>query len=283
MKKIYKLLLSIMLIVFSIQNIVNAIGCKELETAKKINDFMNKSYMSSPLLQKNISLTLILDACEGKVCKSKKKRSTEKENLRILKYENKRRIFAEKGPNAPRCIIKRGGRRFICSSCSLVSNENCRSFPSDESTIFPGTNIDSSDFTLTSKFGKDSRCSKLKNPNFFKIETKIKDGLVETGGNYDRVVSFYDKKKGVPILMNFYAEKVLRKVYRFFPKYYVKVGGKWFSSVMRVRTTLGTEKKFVFETLTHVKKNKGRLKLYLNISDDPDLKNVPPESLFSTD
>ena len=104
---------------------------------------MKKSYTSSPLLQKNVSLTLILDVCEGKGCKSKKKREAEKEILRILKYENKRRIFAEKGPNAPRCVIKRGGRRFICSSCGLVSNENCRSFPSDESTIFPGTNIDS--------------------------------------------------------------------------------------------------------------------------------------------
>jgi len=267
----------------SIENNVNAIDCKKLKTTKQINNFLSKSSMSSPLLQKNISLTLILDVCERKECKSKKKRAAEKEILRILKYENKRRIFAEKGPNAPRCVIKRGGRRFICSSCSLVSNENCRSFPSDDSTIFPGTNIDSADFTLTSKYGEDSTCSKLKNPNFFKIITKIKDGSSKTVENYDRVVSFYDKKKEVPILMNFYLGKVLRKVYRFFPKYYVKVGGQWFSSVMRVRTTIGSEKKYIFETLSHVDKKKGKLKLYLKISDDPDLKNVPPQSLFSTD
>ena len=36
-------------------------------------------------------------------------------------------------------------------------------------------------------------------------------------------------------------------------------------------------------TASHVNKKNGRLKLYLNISDDPNLKNVPPESLFSTD
>ena len=84
-------------------------------------------------------------------------------------------------------------------------------------------------------------------------------------------------------MVNFFAEKVLRKVYRFFPKYYVKVGGKWFSSVMRVRTTLGSEKKFIFETLINVDKNKGKLKLYLDLTDDPVLKNVPPESLFSSD
>ena len=283
MTKIYAFILSGIFMLLSIENNVNAIDCKKLKTTKQINNFLSKSSMSSPLLQKNVSLTMILDVCEGKGCKSKKKRVAEKEILRILKYENKRRIFAEKGPNAPRCVIKRGGRRFICSSCGLVSNENCRSFPSDESTIFPGTNIDSTDFTLTSEYGKESKCSKLKNPNFFKIETIIKDGLAQTEGNYDKVIGFYDKKKGVPILMNFYAEKILRKVYRFFPKYYVKVGSQWFSSVMRVRTTLGSEKKFVFETLTHVDKKKGKPKLYLNISDDPDLKNVPPESLFSTD
>tara|TARA_Y100001970_G_C14255325_1_gene874901 strand:- start:4533 stop:5345 length:813 start_codon:yes stop_codon:yes gene_type:complete len=267
----------------NINDIVYAISCKELKTKKKINEFMEKSYKSSPLLQKNVSLTLILDSCEGKACKAKKKRAAEKEILHILKYKNKRRIYAQKGPNAPRCVIKRGGRRFICSSCSKVSNENCRSFPSDESTIFPGTNIDSADFTLTSKFGEDTKCSKLKNPNFFKIVTQVKEQSGDSAGNYNKVVSFYDKKKGVPILMNFYAEKVLRKVYRFYPKYYVKVGGQWFSSVMRVRTTLGSEKRFIFETLSHVDKKKGRLKLYLNITEDPDLKNVPPESLFSTD
>ena len=283
MKKIFNSFLIISFLFIFFQNIAISVSCDDLKTTKKISQFIEKSYLSSPLLQKNISLTLSVDACENKGCKSKKKRSGEKEILHILKYKNKSRIFAEKGPNAPRCVIKRGGRRFICSSCGAVSNENCRSFPSDENSIFPGTNIDTEDFKLTSKFGKESRCSKLKNPNFFKIETKIDEGKSGSNNSYEKVISFYDKKKGVHILMNFYAENVLRKVYRFYPKYYVKVGSQWFSSVMRVRTTLGSEKKFIFETLTHVNKKNGRLKLYLNISDDPNLKNVPPESLFSTD
>ena len=67
-----------------------------------------------------------------------------------------------------------------------MSNENCRSFPSDENSIFPGTNIDTEDFKLTSKFGKESRCSKLKNPNFFKIETKIDSGAVGDDGSYEK-------------------------------------------------------------------------------------------------
>ena len=79
----------------NINDIVYAISCKELKTKKKINEFMEKSYKSSPLLQKNVSLTLILDSCEGKACKAKKKRAAEKEILHILKYKNKRRIYAQ--------------------------------------------------------------------------------------------------------------------------------------------------------------------------------------------
>jgi len=276
-------ILAMLLIFFGYQNNANAVSCKDLNTKDKINKFLNKSNQSSPLLQKNISVTLILDACDGKQCKSKNKRAVQKETLHIIKLDNKRRIFAEKGPNAPRCVIQRGGRRFVCSSCGVVSNENCRSFPSDGSSIFPGTNIDTADFTLTAGTENEMSCSKLKNPKFFKIETLIKNDSAENGQSYDRVMSYYDKEKGVPIMMNFFADKVLRKVYRFFPKYYVKVDGQWFSTVMRVRTTLGKEKKFIFETLTNVDKKNGKLKLYLDILDDPELKNVPPESLFSTD
>jgi|TARA_B110000091_G_C13713720_1_gene431636 hypothetical protein len=276
-------ILAMLLIFFGYQNNANAVSCKDLNTKDKINKFLNKSNQSSPLLQKNISVTLILDACDGKQCKSKSKRAAQKETLHIIKLDNKRRIFAEKGPNAPRCVIQRGGRRFVCSSCGVVSNENCRSFPSDGSSIFPGTNIDTADFTLTAGTENEMSCSKLKNPKFFKIETLIKNDSAENGQSYDRVMSYYDKEKGVPIMMNFFADKVLRKVYRFFPKYYVKVDGQWFSTVMRVRTTLGKEKKFIFETLTNVDKKNGKLKLYLDLLDDPELKNVPPESLFSTD
>ena len=99
--------------VFGIPNTTSAVSCKELNTPTKIKSFINKSYQSNPLLRKNVSLTLILDACEGKVCRSKSKRAAQKEILRIQKFEKKRRIFAEKGPNAPRCVIHRGGRQFV--------------------------------------------------------------------------------------------------------------------------------------------------------------------------
>jgi len=282
-QKSYYYILTFIFISVLLNDIVFAVSCKELDSPEKIKSFMNESHLSSPFLQKNVSVTIILDACERKVCKSKSKREAQKETLHILRMDNKRRIFAEKGPNAPTCVIQRGARRFVCSSCGAVSNENCRSFPSDESTIFPGTNIDSADFGFVSEDVKEMKCSKLKNPKYFKIETLINNNSGDTEKSYDRVLSFFDKEKGVPIMANFFAEKVLRKVYRFFPKYYVKVEGKWFSSVMRVRTTRGNEKKFIFETLINVDKNKGKLKLYLDLNDDPVLKNVPPESLFSSD
>ena len=273
----------IICILLLLKNSVFAVSCKELDSPEKIKSFMNESHLSSPFLRKNVSVTVILDACEGKVCKSKSKREVQKETLRIQRLDKKRRIFAEKGPNAPRCVIQRGARRFVCSSCGAVSNENCRSFPSDESTIIPGTNIDSADFEFVSGDVKEMKCSKLKNPKYFKIETLMNTDSGNREKSYDRVLSFFDKEKGVPIITNFFAKKVMRKVYRFFPKYYVKVGGKWFSSVMRVRTTHGSEKKFIFETLIHLDKNKGKLKLFLDLTDDPGLKNVPPESLFSSD
>ena len=282
-QKSYYYILTFIFISVLLNDIVFAVSCKELDSPEKIKSFMNESHLSSPFLRKNVSVTVILDSCEGKVCKSKSKREAQKETLHILRLDNKRRIFAQKGPNTPRCVIQRGARRFVCSSCGAVSNENCRSFPSDESTIFPGTNIDSADFGFVSGDVKEMKCSKLKNPKYFKIETLINNNSGDTEKSYDRVLSFFDKEKGVPIMANFFAEKVLRKVYRFFPKYYVKVEGKWFSSVMRVRTTRGNEKKFIFETLINVDKNKGKLKLYLDLNDDPVLKNVPPESLFSSD
>ena len=101
MQKNYYCILLIVFIVLITHDRVSAISCKELDTPKKIKSFMNESHLSSPFLQKNVSVTVILDACEGKVCKSKSKRESQKETLSIQRLDNKRRIYAEKGPNSP--------------------------------------------------------------------------------------------------------------------------------------------------------------------------------------
>ena len=254
------------------------IGCKQLNTPKKIAAFLVESQRSNPLLRKNVSASLEISACEGKVCKKKKLRASKKELLHFQRIGKNRRVFFAIGPNAPRCVILRGNRQYVCSQCRKNANENCRSFPSDDSSLLPGTNIDLADFELLTQGVKSSKCSELKKqPNYFKIDLRRK------AKGYDRIVAYYDKKKKVPITMNFFSSKVMRKVYRFFPKYYIRVENQWFSTVLRVRTTQGKEKSYVFETLVHVAKEGKKLRLFTDALRDPHLKGVSADSLFITD
>ena len=254
------------------------IGCKQLNTPKKIAAFLVESQRSNPLLRKNVSASLEISACEGKVCKKKKLRASKKELLHFQRIGKNRRVFFAKGPNAPRCVILRGNRQYVCSQCRKNANENCRSFPSDDSSLLPGTNIDLADFELLTQGVKSSKCSELKKqPNYFKIDLRRK------AKGYDRIVAYYDKKKKVPITMNFFSSKVMRKVYRFFPKYYIRVENQWISTVLRVRTTQGKEKSYVFETLVHVAKEGKKLRLFTDALRDPHLKGVSADSLFITD
>ena len=259
-------------------NTLFGIGCKQLNTPKKIAAFLVESQRSNPLLRKNVSVSLEISACEGKVCKKKKLRASKKELLHFQRIGKNRRVFFAKGPNAPRCVILRGNRQYVCSQCRKNANENCRSFPSDDSSLLPGTNIDLADFELLTQGVKSSKCSELKKqPNYFKIDLRRK------AKGYDRIVAYYDKKKKVPITMNFFSSKVMRKVYRFFPKYYIRVENQWFSTVLRVRTTQGKEKSYVFETLVHVAKEGKKLRLFTDALRDPHLKGVSADSLFITD
>ena len=254
------------------------ISCKQLNTPKKIAAFLVESQRSNPLLRKNVSVSFEISACEGKVCKKKKLRASKKELLHFQRIGKNRRVFFAKGPNAPRCVILRGNRQYVCSQCRKNANENCRSFPSDDSSLLPGTNIDLADFELLTQGVKSSKCSELKKqPNYFKIDLRRK------AKGYDRIVAYYDKKKKVPITMNFFSSKVMRKVYRFFPKYYIRVENQWFSTVLRVRTTQGKEKSYVFETLVHVAKEGKKLRLFTDALRDPYLKGVSADSLFITD
>tara|TARA_X000001036_G_C20498235_1_gene732755 strand:+ start:128 stop:961 length:834 start_codon:yes stop_codon:yes gene_type:complete len=259
-------------------NTLFGIGCKQLNTPKKIAAFLVESQRSNPFLRKNVSVSLEISACEGKVCKKKKLRASKKELLHFQRIGKNRRVFFAKGPNAPRCVILRGNRQYVCSQCRKNANENCRSFPSDDSSLLPGTNIDLADFELLTQGVKSSKCSELKKqPNYFKIDLRRK------AKGYDRIVAYYDKKKKVPITMNFFSSKVMRKVYRFFPKYYIRVENQWFSTVLRVRTTQGKEKSYVFETLVHVAKEGKKLRLFTDALRDPHLKGVSADSLFITD
>jgi len=198
-----------------------------------------------------------------------------------LRMKDKRRIVFTKGQNAPICLVSSGKREFKCNECTVLTNSQCRSFKSSEkTTTIRGTNIDTEDFTLAQGNNHDSKCLELpKSPKYFKIISTKKGG----DSPYDKIESFYDKKKEIPIMMKLYAKGVLRKVYRFFPKYYIQLKGQWLSTVTRVRTTQGSEKKFTFETMVLVQKDKNKkYRLYLDPMKDPALKKTDPGMLFRT-
>ena len=248
-------------------------GSKELQCVPRFGGGTDRPVAKGALLKPQQALKR-----KGKVCKKKKLRASKKELLHFQRIGKNRRVFFAKGPNAPRCVILRGNRQYVCSQCRKNANENCRSFPSDDSSLLPGTNIDLADFKFLTQGVKSSKCSELKKqPNYFKIDLRRK------ANGYDRIVAYYDKKKKVPITMNFFSSKVMRKVYRFFPKYYIRVENQWFSTVLRVRTTQGKEKSYVFETLVHVAKEGKKLRLFTDALRDPHLKGVSADSLFITD
>jgi len=256
-----------------------SVSCADLDTNEKIQTFIQKSQSTTPLLRNNISVMIALSPCEGKVCRSKKTRRRHREEVHFVRMGSNQRFFFKKGPSAPQCLIRRGSREFGCTQCDTESNESCRSFPSSDSKTLRGSNIDGSDFEQLVDSNHESRCVPLKkNPKFLKIITVRKEG----DSPYDRIVSFFDRKKEVPITMNYFSKKVLRKVYRFFPKYYVQLDGQWFSTVMRVRTTQGSEKKYKFETLVNVLKKNKQYLIYPDLTQDPSLKNITPDSLFIT-
>ena len=72
------------------------IGCKQLNTPKKITAFLVESQRSNPLLRKNVSVSLEISACEGKVCKKKKLRASKKELLHFQRIGKNRRVFSLK-------------------------------------------------------------------------------------------------------------------------------------------------------------------------------------------
>ena len=63
-QKSYYYILTFIFISVLLNDIVFAVSCKELDSPEKIKAFMNESHLSSPFLQKNVSVTVILDVCE---------------------------------------------------------------------------------------------------------------------------------------------------------------------------------------------------------------------------
>jgi hypothetical protein len=57
---------------------------------------------------------------------------------------------------------------------------------------------------------------------------------------------------------------------------------EWIAAVTRVRTTAGKEKKYTFETIVKIKKNKKKqYQIYLDPATDPALKKANFETIFN--
>ena len=272
MKRILMLILGAFFIL-GLSQTTSAVTCKDLDTNEKIKAFAKKSKESNPLQRENASGFLeIRTNGQGR---------KKKEMVHSLRMKEKRRIVFTKGQNAPICIVSSGKREFKCNECTLLTNSQCRSYKSSEkTTTIRGTNIDTEDFTLVQGDNFDSKCINIpKSPKYFKLLSAKQGG----DSAYDKIESFYDKKKEIPIMMKFYAKGVLRKVYRFFPKYYIQLKGQWLSTVTRVRTTQGSEKNFTFETMVLVPKDKNKkYQLHLDPAMDPTLKKANIGMLFRT-
>lgn len=263
---------------------LHAVTCGELDSERKIRAFLAETKAANPLWRDELSVYLELSPCEGDDCarKNRNRRIALLQNIHLVRTGNKRRVYVMKGPNSGQCLISRDRRDFICSQCDATSNSSCRSIVRDTTSgRIMGTNLDVTDFDPFASEDFASVCSAVEGKaKFLKIETARKSGQ----GTYERIVSIVDKERGVPVTTNYFADGTLRKVYRFFPKYYVKIGGQWIATIMRVRTTQGSEKQYLFETQVRVLPDgKGGILLFPDPSSDPQLKGYDIHSLFFTD
>lgn len=259
-----------------------AVSCADLGTPEKIRAFVRLGKEANPLWRETLSAHLEVSACERDGCaKAKRKeRRARIRHINLVRRGENRRAFVAKGPGAPQCSVSRGGRDFLCAECRFGASTACRSVARTKGpSRIEGTNIDTTDFDLVIGEAFTSVCRPLpKAPKYLQIVSKRKSG----DSPFDTIVSFYEKKRAVPITINYLAEGVLRKVYRFFPKYYAKVGGQWVATIIRVRSTQGSEKKYVFETQIRIRTNRAKQYLiYLDPGKDPALRGASLDDIFN--
>lgn len=261
---------SLLLWLFILSPASQAIGidCSNLSDDSRIKNFAIKTRSSNPLGKKNLSALVSLTPCKAELClqKNHSKRGQKRETVHILKMNDQKRVYYLKGPHTQQCFIIKGKREFRCTACDLTSNGNCRSFKtSGEETRIRGTNIDSTDFDLIEDKNHRSTCDDLSD-KYVKITTL----RIAGDSAYNKIITIYEKQREVPVIINYYAKNRLRKVYRFYPRYYTRIDDHWFATVLRVRTTFGSEKKYTFETIVKIIKGAdGGLYLYPDPEKDP--------------
>lgn len=277
-----KRVISVLLLI-SLPVAVPGIDCRQLSNNQEIIRFVKKTKLSNPLLRKKISVLIETNPCEKELCLKENihKRLQKKETIHIVRLDQKKRLNFISGENVPQCFVKIDEKEFKCESCEQHVNYNCRSYKSSgSSTRFKGTNIDSSDMDLLTAEHYQSVCQPLsKAPDYFRITTTTSSG----DSSYDKIETYYEKSREIPILINFYADNRLHKVYRFFINHYFLIDGEWYSTFIRVRSTLGREKYYEFETVVRVLRGRnGKFLLFVNPENDPLISRGSRDDLFRT-
>tara|TARA_B110000116_G_scaffold267465_1_gene279832 strand:+ start:2166 stop:3014 length:849 start_codon:yes stop_codon:yes gene_type:complete len=275
-----KLIFSFIVIFLVTPLTVFGVDCSQLTTQEEIHTLVVAAKEAYPLERSKISGQLIVSPCEKSECSKKNIELRKKKliTLHSLRVGDDKRTYFIQGENAPMCVVTRGIRKFKCSDCSAISNDECRSFNSKSS--IEGTNLDSVDMQILNSADYVNTCEPYKkSKKFFKIIATKQSG----NSLYDKIVTFYEQKRGVFIKINYYAENVLRKVYRFTSKKYVAFDGRSLATEIKVRSTQGSEKKYSFETKLTIGKTNNKLNAYANPDQDPFIENMPLDVLFAHD
>jgi len=277
MKKHYLKLLILLLLI--LPSTIFAIECSDLNTQKKIINFIYDSKELLPIHRRKVSVQMNISPCEKEECQKKniKARRKKASLLHIVRNDLQTRNFFIKGQNHPSCLVSKGLRKFRCISCSMTLSDQCRSFAASSS--IEGTNLDSEDLQSLGSEDYTYACKDLpKQKGYFKIVSQ----KVKGDSPYGSVQQYFEKERRLLVKIKYYEDKVLRKVYSISPKKYKNFDGSWMATKIRVRTVQGKESRYLFETMLQVRKKKKKELVYFDLEKDPLLKNTSLEHLFIT-
>ena len=267
----------------ALPGLVLAVECAQLDTPAKIREFIRGGQEVTPLWQGRVSAHLEVSPCEGAVCDTSQrdKRISLIKRVHFMRDGANRRAFVKSGPLAPQCIISRGERDSLCARCDDTTNRNCSSVVREQtSTRVLDTNIDLGDWDLLT--AEDYRVTCRQHPEKADLLI-IRSETSDAKRTYQEIETNFDKVREVPLRVAMFSSGVLRKVYRFFPKYIVQVDGRWVATIMRVRTTQGSEKDYVFETQISILPGPDQKPMiYHDPTKDPLLKGYNLNQLFFT-
>ncbi|MBF0351986.1 MAG: hypothetical protein HQM11_13215 [SAR324 cluster bacterium] len=245
--------------------------CGELNSREKIVSYVRESLKANPILRSQLSVYLEVQTCEGQQCQTNEKIE---HALHLLKMKEQERIFFSRGPQTPQCLVKNNDRSYACIACDFNLSSECRPFAkSEQVSKVQGTNLDMDDFQKLVDDTSQISCEEMENPQgVLKITNQISTPSPQS---YDTIITYYELEKNVPLMVQFYNQNVLRKVYRFFPKYYVKINDQWLATVIRIRSVAGDEQNYLFETLVYVSKDThNNYRLFTDPAKDPLINGV---------